>query len=177
MPSPEPKAKIAPFPSRTKAPAAEKLGLTHRPRRNRKADWSRRLVQENVLTADDLIWPIFVIDGEKRARADRRDARRRPRYRVDVAVREAERAAKLGIPAIAIFPNIDPALRDEPARKSSTPTISSAAPAARSRRRCRRSASSPTSRSTPTPATAMTASCATATSSMTRRSRCWCGRR
>ncbi len=40
------------------------LGLTHRPRRNRKADWSRRLVREHVLTTDDLIWPIFVIEGE-----------------------------------------------------------------------------------------------------------------
>ena len=47
-------------------------------RRMRKADWSRRLVQENRLTVDDLIWPIFVVDGEKCARTDRRHARRLP---------------------------------------------------------------------------------------------------
>ncbi|HZY13543.1 MAG TPA: porphobilinogen synthase, partial [Beijerinckiaceae bacterium] len=63
MPSSDPKAKIAPFPSRAEAPPAEGLGLTHRPRRNRKSEWARRLVRENVLTTDDLIWPIFVIDG------------------------------------------------------------------------------------------------------------------
>ena len=40
------------------------LDLTHRLRRNRKADWSRRLMRENVLTTDDLIWPIFIVEGE-----------------------------------------------------------------------------------------------------------------
>ena len=43
--------------------AAPALDLTVRPRRNRKAEWSRRLVRENVLTTDDLIWPLFLIDG------------------------------------------------------------------------------------------------------------------
>ena len=41
------------------------LDLTHRPRRNRRTEWSRRLVRENVVTANDLIWPIFVVEGEK----------------------------------------------------------------------------------------------------------------
>src|SRR4051794_41950954 len=45
------------------ATAATPLGLVQRPRRNRKADWSRRLVAEHVLTVDDLIWPLFLIDG------------------------------------------------------------------------------------------------------------------
>jgi porphobilinogen synthase len=111
MPSSEPKAKIAPFPSRTEAPAAEKLGLTHRPRRNRKSEWARRLVRENVLTTDDLIWPLFVIDGEKRTEP----VASMPgvvRYSVDEAVRAAEKAAGLRIPAIAIFPYTDPELRD-----------------------------------------------------------------
>src|SRR5271169_3191404 len=44
---------------------AEKLDLPIRPRRNRRAEWSRRLVCENVLTTDDLIWPLFVVDGSK----------------------------------------------------------------------------------------------------------------
>src|SRR5262245_65311432 len=38
------------------------LDLTIRPRRNRKASWTRRLVAESVLTADDLIWPLFLVD-------------------------------------------------------------------------------------------------------------------
>jgi porphobilinogen synthase len=81
-------------------------------RRMRKTDWSRRLVRENRLTVDDLIWPLFLIDGENR----REPIGAMPgvfRLSVDVAVREAERAAKLGIPAIATFPNVDMALRDE----------------------------------------------------------------
>ena len=81
-------------------------------RRMRKADWSRRLVRENRLTVDDLIWPLFLVDGENR----REPIDAMPgvfRLSVDVAVREAERAAKLGIPAIATFPNVEMALRDE----------------------------------------------------------------
>src|SRR5271169_5315062 len=42
------------------------LDLPKRPRRNRRADWSRRLVRENTLTANDLLWPLFVIEGKKR---------------------------------------------------------------------------------------------------------------
>jgi porphobilinogen synthase len=85
---------------------------SRRLRRMRKADWSRRLVQENRLTVDDLIWPVFIIDGENR----REDIPAMPgiqRISVDLLVREAERAAKLGIPAIATFPNVDRSLRDE----------------------------------------------------------------
>ena len=52
-----------------RALAAPALDLAVRPRRNRKAEWARRLVRENVLTTDDLIWPLFVVDGHnKRAR-------------------------------------------------------------------------------------------------------------
>ena len=43
--------------------AAPSLDLTTRMRRNRKSEWARRLVRENVLTTDDLIWPLFVVDG------------------------------------------------------------------------------------------------------------------
>ena len=78
----------------------------------RKAEWSRRLVQENRLTVDDLIWPIFIIDGETR----REEIAALPgvyRLSVDMAVKEAERAAALGIPALATFPNVDLALRDQ----------------------------------------------------------------
>ena len=91
--------------------AATRPNLTHRPRRNRKADWSRRLVREHQLTVDDLIWPLFLMDGT----AGRNPVGSMPgveRVTVDEAVREAERAAALGIPAIALFPNTDPSLRD-----------------------------------------------------------------
>ncbi|HVL73454.1 MAG TPA: porphobilinogen synthase [Beijerinckiaceae bacterium] len=80
-------------------------------RRNRKAEWSRRLVRENELTVADLIWPLFLMDGEG-ARQPVGSMPGVERLTVDEAVREAERAARLGIPALAVFPNTDPALRD-----------------------------------------------------------------
>jgi porphobilinogen synthase len=89
-----------------------RLDLAHRPRRNRKAEWARRLVQEHVLTTNDLIWPLFLIDGERR----RVPVAAMPgvdRLSVDEAVREAERAVKLDIPAIAFFPYTEPGLKDE----------------------------------------------------------------
>jgi len=92
--------------------SVDEITASRRLRRMRKADWSRRLVQENRLTVDDLIWPIFLIEGESR----REEIAAMPgvhRLSVDLAVREAERAAKLGIPAIATFPNVDMALRDQ----------------------------------------------------------------
>ena len=90
---------------------ASPLALRHRPRRNRKCDWARRLVQESVVTANDLIWPLFLIDGECR----REQISAMPgveRLSVDQAVREAERAAALDIPAIGLFPYTDLALRN-----------------------------------------------------------------
>ena len=71
-----------------------------RMRRNRKADWTRRLVQENRLTVDDLIWPIFVIPGQNIVDP----IAAMPgvnRMTVDRAVEAAREAADLGIPAIA----------------------------------------------------------------------------
>ena len=50
-------------PKRQTALSAPSLDLTVRPRRNRKTEWARRLVRENVLTTNDLIWPMFVVDG------------------------------------------------------------------------------------------------------------------
>ncbi|MGQ2902904.1 MAG: porphobilinogen synthase [Neoaquamicrobium sediminum] len=91
--------------------SVDEITGSRRLRRMRKADWSRRLVQENHLTVNDLIWPIFLVDGENR----REEVAAMPgvfRLSVDLAVQEAERAAKLGIPALATFPNVDLALRD-----------------------------------------------------------------
>lgn len=93
------------------APDMEAILGGKRMRRNRRADWSRRLVRENTLTIDDLIWPIFVIAGT----GIRQPVASMPgveRLSVDEAVRDAVKAAELGIPAIALFPYTDPALRD-----------------------------------------------------------------
>ncbi len=89
----------------------EKLDLPTRMRRNRKAEWSRRLMRENAVTTDDLIWPLFLMD---RAEA-RWPVEHMPgvdRINIDEACREAERAARLGIPAIAPFPYVERELRD-----------------------------------------------------------------
>ncbi|MFG1426665.1 porphobilinogen synthase [Roseixanthobacter glucoisosaccharinicivorans] len=103
---------VARFPSALPdTPAAERLDLVQRPRRNRKSGWARRLVRENTLTVDDLIWPVFVVEGT----ATRTPIASMPgvdRLSVDEIVRAAENAAKLGIPAIALFPYTEPTLRD-----------------------------------------------------------------
>src|SRR6201981_3212718 len=54
---------------RDAAASAPALDLTIRPRRNRKSEWARRMVRENVLTTDDLIWPLFVVDGDNKRAA------------------------------------------------------------------------------------------------------------
>ncbi|HEV2156579.1 porphobilinogen synthase [Bradyrhizobium sp.] len=100
--------------------ASPALDLTIRPRRNRKAEWARRMVRENVLTTDDLIWPLFLIDGNNR----REQIASMPgveRLSVDQAVREAERAMKLTIPCLALFPYTDPSLRDEEGSEATNP--------------------------------------------------------
>ena len=91
-----------------------------RMRRNRRADWSRRLVRESSLTSSDLIWPIFLIEGT----GERTPVASMPgveRLSIDLAVRGAQEAAALGIPAIAVFPNTDPSLRDEAASEAVNP--------------------------------------------------------
>jgi len=92
--------------------ASERLDLPTRLRRNRRSDWARRMVSESKLSTDDLIWPLFVMDGQN-ARQPVASMPGVERLSVDQAVREAERAAKLAIPCIALFPYTDPALRDE----------------------------------------------------------------
>ena len=99
---------------------AASLDLTRRPRRNRKADWTRRMVRETSLSVDDLIWPIFIMAGSN----ERQPISAMPgvfRLSIDLAVKEAQRAASLGIPAIALFPYTDPALRDERGTEAMNP--------------------------------------------------------
>ncbi len=89
----------------------ERLDLIQRPRRNRRSEWVRRLVRETRLAADDLIWPLFLVDGEQR----QEPIPSMPgvyRYSIDRATQAIAYAASLGVPAVALFPNIDPALRD-----------------------------------------------------------------
>jgi len=91
-----------------------------RMRRNRGADWSRRLVAENRLAADDLIWPLFVIEGKNR----REPVASMPgveRLSIDQLVKEARLAKKLGIPAIAVFPKIDAKLKTPDGREAINP--------------------------------------------------------
>ena len=85
---------------------------TTRLRRNRKAPWARALVRENHVTVEDLIWPIFVIDGaDKQVSISSMPGVHR--FSIDVAVARAKEAYDLGIPLLALFPNTDPAKRDE----------------------------------------------------------------
>ena len=97
-----------------------RMDLPRRLRRNRKADWTRRLVRENQLTVDDLIWPIFITEGEEVTE----DIATMPgvqRHSVDRAVIEAREAAALGIPALALFPNTPTHLRDETGSEALNP--------------------------------------------------------
>jgi porphobilinogen synthase len=74
-----------------------------RPRRLRRHDWSRRLVRESTLAVDDLIWPVFIIEGTDRSEP----VSSMPgveRMTIDRLVKAAEEAATLGIPMLALFP-------------------------------------------------------------------------
>lgn len=87
------------------ARSVDEITGSRRLRRMRKADWSRRLVQETRLTVDDLIWPIFLTEGT----GVREPIPAMPdcfRLSPDLAAKEAETAARLGIPAIATFPHV-----------------------------------------------------------------------
>ncbi|MCW5750269.1 MAG: porphobilinogen synthase [Alphaproteobacteria bacterium] len=82
-----------------------------RMRRLRRHDWSRRLVAEHALAPADLIWPVFVHEGRDLA-ADVPSMPGVQRLSIDLLVERAAEAADLGIPVIAVFPAIDPALKD-----------------------------------------------------------------
>ncbi|MGO9672873.1 MAG: porphobilinogen synthase [Methylocella sp.] len=107
-------------PAAPAAEAATQPPLFPRMRRNRKSEWTRALVRENVLTAGDLIWPIFVCEGVNL----RQPIASMPgvqRLSIDAAVDSAREALALGIPAIALFPYTEPALRDEAGSEAHNP--------------------------------------------------------
>lgn len=93
---------------------------SRRLRRNRRFDWTRRMVQEAVLTVNDLILPIFLMEGEDCEEA----IGAMPgisRYSVDRAVKVTQQAKALGIPAVAPFPNVSLDKRDRTGSEISNP--------------------------------------------------------
>ncbi len=89
-------------------------------RRNRMTAWSRELVSENTLQVSDLIWPLFVIDGQNKS--DPVGAMLGvSKLSIDVAVERVKEARDLGIPLIALFPNTDAALRTEDGAEAFNP--------------------------------------------------------
>lgn len=91
-----------------------------RPRRMRRDDFSRRLMRENTLTANDLIFPVFVIEGENQ----RESIDSMPgveRLSIDLLVAEAKEVAKLGVPAMAIFPVVGTENKSELAEEAYNP--------------------------------------------------------
>jgi porphobilinogen synthase len=89
-------------------------------RRNRRHDWSRRMVAENVLTVNDLIWPVFVHDGDNK-RVEIPSMPGVERLSIDLLVEAISEAAELGVPAVALFPATDPALKNEKATEATNP--------------------------------------------------------
>lgn len=91
-----------------------------RMRRMRRDDFSRRLMRESVLTPDDLIYPVFVIEGQ----GDRQAIASMPgieRLSIDQLVLEAKHIQSLGVPALALFPVTDPASKSLDGREAYNP--------------------------------------------------------
>ena len=103
-----PTAPFAPFPA-------------GRPRRLRRDAFTRNLVRENVLTVHDLIYPVFVLDGQGRREA----VKSMPgvdRLSLDLLLPVAEECVKLGIPVMALFPVVDAALKTSTVKRPGTLT-------------------------------------------------------
>ena len=90
-----------------------------RPRRLRRHDWLRRAVAETVLSPADLVWPLFVHEGRSATPVPSMPGVER--LSVEGAVRAAEEAVKLGIPAVALFPVTDPKLKSDDGRHAIDP--------------------------------------------------------
>ena len=91
-----------------------------RMRRTRQFDWSRRLMRENQLSVNDLIWPVFVQPG-KGLRTPIASMPGVERLSIDLLVEAVSHAADLGIPAIAVFPATEPSLKNESATEAINP--------------------------------------------------------
>lgn len=91
-----------------------------RMRRNRRTDWVRRLVSENHLTVNDLIWPVFVVPGTEQ-RIPVRSMPGVSRLSIDLLLEEVQEVAALGIPAVALFPVTPQELKSELAEEALNP--------------------------------------------------------
>ncbi|MEY4059482.1 MAG: hypothetical protein RL551_729 [Pseudomonadota bacterium] len=92
----------------------------HRPRRMRRDDWSRRLMQENHLHASDLIYPVFLLEGSNQSQA----VSSMPgvnRVSLDLLFSVAEECVSLGIPVMALFPVIDASLKTPDGKEAFNP--------------------------------------------------------
>ena len=92
----------------------------HRPRRMRRDDWSRRLMQENHLTTSDLIYPVFLLEGTNQSQA----VSSMPgvnRVSLDLLFSVAQECASLGIPVLALFPVIDSSLKTPDGKEAFNP--------------------------------------------------------
>jgi porphobilinogen synthase len=92
----------------------------YRPRRMRRDDFSRRLMRENVLTPDDLIYPVFTVEGSNL----RQSVPSMPgveRVSVDLLLGVAEQCLELGVPVLALFPAIEPSLKSPDGREATNP--------------------------------------------------------
>lgn len=91
--------------------------MLHRPRRNRKSQAIRDMIQENHLRSSDFIFPLFIIDGENK----KTEVSSMPgiyRYSVDLLLKEVESCLKLGLTSFDLFPNIEESLKDKTASES-----------------------------------------------------------
>jgi porphobilinogen synthase len=86
-------------------------------RRLRRTPWLRALVAEHRLNVQDLIWPVFVVEGANK-RIPVKGLPGVERFSIDVLIKEARAAAKLGIPALALFPVTDPAKKTPDGREA-----------------------------------------------------------
>ena len=92
----------------------------HRPRRMRRDDWSRHLMQENQLSASDLIYPVFLLEGTNQSQA----VASMPgvnRVSLDLLFSVAEECVSLGIPVLALFPVIDASLKTPDGKEAFNP--------------------------------------------------------
>ena len=96
------------------------MQLFHRPRRLRRTDWSRRLVQEHQLSAKDLIYPVFLLEGKNR----QEEVQSMPgvsRVSLDLLIPIAQECVKLGIPVMALFPVISNELKSPDGQEAFNP--------------------------------------------------------
>ena len=104
-----------------KSPANSLLNFPgHRPRRMRRDDWSRRLMQENTISANDLIYPVFLLEGQGKSEA----VASMPgvsRLTLDLLIPVAQECVDLGIPVLALFPVIDASLKTPDGKEAFNP--------------------------------------------------------